>query len=99
MTSHNTRLLRNTDYFSHLNIIETFWNAVTTLMTSQFANLQLVGNFFGYLRDKNINVTNGEDFLMEDNFVDTLYGNPIWLVNLKQTKVRSNMFGFQVRGN
>jgi hypothetical protein len=57
---------------------------------------QLVGNVFGYLRDKNINVSGGNDFVMEDNFVDTAYGNPVSLANLKQIKVRSNIFGFQV---
>jgi hypothetical protein len=56
-----------------------------------------MGNYFGYLRDKNINVTGGMEFIMEDNFVEVLYGNPIYLVNLKQSKVRSNIFGFQVR--
>ena len=61
-----------------------------------FLLLQLVGNYFGYLRDKNINVTGGQEFAMEDNFVDTLYGTPVYLANQKQTKVRSNIFGFQV---
>lgn len=55
-----------------------------------------MGNYFGYLRDKNINVTGANDVIIEDNFVETSYGNPIFVVNSKQTKVRSNLFGFQV---
>lgn len=58
---------------------------------------QLVGNTFGYLRDKNINITNAAEVIMEDNFVDLLYGNPIYLINTKQARIRTNIFGYQVR--
>ena len=56
----------------------------------------MAGNYFGFLGDKNINVSGGNELIIEDNFVELLYGNPIIIDNLKQTRVKNNNFGFQV---
>ncbi len=57
----------------------------------------LVGNYFGFLREKNIAVTNGEEFVMENNMVEVLSSTIINMVNIKQSRVKGNIFGMQVR--
>ena len=55
---------------------------------------RLIGNSFGFLRSRNIYVTNGAEFVFEDNFVDTLNSNSFDLANLKQTRMRNNILGY-----
>ena len=57
-------------------------------------SVRLIGNSFGYLRSRNIYITNGMEFVFEDNFVDTLNINSFDLSNLKQTRLRNNIFGY-----
>ncbi len=48
--------------------------------------VRMIGNSFGYLRGKNIFITNGMEFTFEDNYVDTLNSDSFDLANLKMTK-------------
>lgn len=58
--------------------------------------IYMIGNYFGFLRDKNIAITNGEYFVMENNMIDIVSGTIVNLINLKQARVKSNIFGMQV---
>jgi len=60
-------------------------------------SVHLVGNYFGFLREKNIDIRNGKEFIMENNIMDIVSGTILNMVNLKQVRVKSNIFGMQVK--
>jgi hypothetical protein len=59
-------------------------------------SVRMTGNTFGYLRSRNIYITNAMELIFENNFVDTVNTNVFDLTNLKTTRVRNNIFGYQL---
>ena len=60
-------------------------------------SVRLVGNTFGYLRARNIYITNAMEFWFENKYVDLLNSNAFDLSNLKQTRFQNNIFGYELQ--